>query len=182
MAWVIDGSHSTVNFSVRHMMLSTARGQFEKFTGTVHFDEAHPANSTVDVTIDAASINTKDEKRDGHLKSPDFFDVATFPGLAFKSKSVKVIDDNSAKLTGDLTIKGVTKEVTLDVEYHGQQKSPWGTTSAGFSATTKINREDWGLTYNAVLETGGVLVGKDVKIELDIELAKQPEAEKAAVA
>ena len=176
MAWVIDGGHSAINFSARHMMLTTVRGQFAKFNGTVHFDEKHPANSTVDVSIDATSLNSNDEKRDGHLKSPDFFDVAAYPAIAFKSKSVKGIDDNSAKLTGDLTIKNVTKEVTLDVEYHGQQKAPWGTTSAGFSAITKINREDWGLTWNAPLETGGILVGKDIKIELDIELVKQPDA------
>ena len=173
MAWVIDGGHSAVNFSARHMMLTTVRGQFEKFSGTVHFDEKNPANSMVDVSIDAASLNSKDEKRDGHLKSPDFFDVGVHPVIAFKSKSVKVIDNNSAKLTGDLTIKNVTKPVTLDVEYHGQQKAPWGTTSAGFSAVTKINREDWGLTWNAPLETGGVLVGKDIKIEIDVELVQQ---------
>ena len=173
MAWQIDPSHSAVNFSARHMMLSTVRGQFEKFSGTVDFDEANPAAAAVDVTIEAASVNTKDEKRDGHLKSPDFFDVEKFPGLSFKSKNVQVIDSNHAKLNGDLTIKGISKPVVLDVEYHGQVKSPWGTTNAGFSASTKINREDWGLTWNAPLETGGVLVGKDIKIELELETIKQ---------
>ena len=173
MAWQIDSSHSSVNFSVRHMMLSTARGQFEKFSGTIEFDEANPAATAVDVTIEAASVNTKDEKRDGHLKSPDFFDVEKFPGLSFKSKNVQVIDSNHAKLNGDLTIKGISKPVVLDVEYHGQVKSPGGTTNAGFSASTKINREDWGLTWNAPLETGGVLVGKDIKIELELETIKQ---------
>jgi polyisoprenoid-binding protein YceI len=164
------------------MMLTTVRGQFEKFSGTVNFDEQNPANSSVDVTLDTASLQSKDEKRDGHLKSPDFLDVATFPTLSFKSKRIKVIDENSAKITGDLTIKDVTKEVTLDVDYHGQQKAPWGSTSAGFTGTTKINREDWGLTWNVALEAGGLLVGKDIKIEIDLEIVKQPEAEKAAVA
>ena len=173
MAWQIDSSHSSVNFSVRHMMLSTVRGQFEKFSGTVDFDEANPAAASVDVTIEAGSINTKDEKRDGHLKSPDFLEAEKFPSLSFKSKSVQVVDSTHAKVSGDLTIKGISKPVVLDVEYNGQAKAPWGTTSAGFSASTKINREDWGLTWNAPLETGGVLVGKDVKIELELEAVKQ---------
>lgn len=173
MAWQIDSSHSSVNFSARHMMLATVRGQFEKFSGTLDFDEANPAATSVDVTIDAGSVNTRDEKRDGHLKSPDFFDMEKFPTLSFKSNSVHVVDNNHAKLTGDLTIKGISKPVVMDVEYHGQAKAPWGTTSAGFSASTKINREDWGLTWNAPLETGGVLVGKDIKIELELEAVKQ---------
>ena len=182
MAWVIDNGHSAISFSARHMMLSTVRGQFQKFSGTVNFDEKNPANSTVDVTVETASVNSNDEKRDGHLKSPDFLDVAQFPAMAFKSKHVKPIDDNSAKITGDLTIKNVTKEVTLAVEYHGQQKAPWGSTSAGFTGTTKINREDWDLTWNVALETGGILVGKDIKIEIDLEIVKQPEAEATVVA
>jgi polyisoprenoid-binding protein YceI len=164
------------------MMLTTVRGQFERFSGTVNFDEQNPANSSVDVTIDTASLQSKDEQRDGHLKSPDFLDVANFPTLSFKSKRVQVIDDNSAKIVGDLTIKDVTKEVALNVDYHGQQKSPWGSTSAGFTGTTKVNREDWGLTWNVALEAGGLLVSKDIKIEIDLEIVKQPEAEKAAVA
>lgn len=163
-------------------MLTTVRGQFERFSGTVNFDEQNPANSSVDVTIDTASLQSKDEQRDGHLKSPDFLDVANFPTLSFKSKRVQVIDDNSAKIVGDLTIKDVTKEVALNVDYHGQQKSPWGSTSAGFTGTTKVNREDWGLTWNVALEAGGLLVSKDIKIEIDLEIVKQPEAEKAAVA
>jgi len=173
MAWQIDSSHSSVNFSVRHMMLSTARGHFATFSGTLDFDESNPAAASVDVKIDVASINTKDEKRDGHLKSGDFFDADKFPHMAFKSTGVQSVSGNTAKLTGDLTIKDVTKPVVLDVEYHGQAKAPWGTTSAGFSASTKINREDWGLGWNAPLETGGVLVGKDVKIELELEAVKQ---------
>jgi polyisoprenoid-binding protein YceI len=179
MAWVIDSAHSEINFSVRHMMISTARGRFEKFYGSVNFDENAPARTTVDVQIEAASINTKEAQRDGHLRSPDFFDADKYPYLTFKSKRVDVVDSHHAKLVGDLTIHDITKPVVLDVEYAGQAKSPWGTTSAGFSAQTKINREDWGLTWNQALETGGVLVGKDVTIGIEVEIVKQPEAAKA---
>jgi len=175
MAWVIDTSHSAVHFSARHMMISTVRGQFDKFNGTVDFNEQDPSKTVVDVKIDAASVDTKDEKRDGHLKSPDFFDVAKFPGIEFKSVKTDVTGDNTAKMHGNLTIKDVTKPVTLDVEYHGKSKAPWGVWSAGFSATGKINREDWGLTWNAPLETGGVLVGKDIKIEIDVEMQQPPQ-------
>ena len=179
MAWVIDPAHSEINFSARHMMISTVRGRFEKFSGTVNFDQAAPARTTVDVQIEAASVNTKEAKRDGHLKSPDFFDAANYPYLTFKSKRVNVVDSQHARLVGDLTIRNVTKQVVLDVEYAGQAKSPWGTTSAGFSAQTKINREEWGLTWNQTLETGGVLVGKDITLSIKIEIVKQPEAVKA---
>lgn len=173
MAWVIDNGHSSITFSARHMMLSTVRGRFNTFTGTVDFNEAEPAKSAVDVTIDVVSIESKDEKRDGHLKSGDFFDVENFPKMSFKSTSVEKLGDNTAKLHGNLTIKDVTKPVVLNVEYHGQAKAPWGTTSACFHANTKINREDFGLTWNMPLETGGVLVGKEIKIEIDIEVVKQ---------
>jgi polyisoprenoid-binding protein YceI len=182
MAWVIDSVHSEINFSTRHMMISTVRGRFEKFTGTVNFDEATPARSTVDVQIEAASVNTKEAQRDGHLKGPDFFDAVKYPYLTFKSKRVDVVDSQHARLVGDLTIRDVTKQVVFDVEYAGQAKSPWGTTSAGFSAQTKINREDWGLTWNQALETGGVLVGKDINISIEVEIVKQPEAAKAEAA
>lgn len=175
MAWVIDSAHSEINFSARHMMISTVRGRFEKFSGTVNFDEAEPARTTVDVQIEAASVNTKEAQRDGHLKSPDFFDAEKYPYLTFKSKRVEVKDSHHAKLYGDLTIRDVTKPVVLDVEYAGQAKSPWGTFSAGFSAQTKINREDWGLTWNQALETGGVLVGKEVTISIEVEIVKQAE-------
>ena len=180
MAWTIDNAHSTINFSVRHMMVSTARGQFEKFSGKVDFNEASPVDTDVDVTIDVASINTKDAQRDAHLKSPDFFDVEKYPTIEFDGKRVQHIDAEHAKLIGDLTIKGVTREVALDVEFHGIQKSPFGTTNAGFSAVAKINREDFNLGWNVALETGGFLVGKDIKIEIDLELVKQPEAAPAA--
>jgi polyisoprenoid-binding protein YceI len=180
MAWTIDTSHSEIIFSVRHMMISKVRGRFEKFTGTVNFDEANPAASSVEVQIEAGSINTNDEKRDGHLTSADFLDTATFPQITFVSKSVEVVDASTGRITGDLTIRGVTKEVVLTTEYSGQAKSPWGTTSAGFSAETKINRKDWGLNWNVALETGGVLVGEEVTIQIEVEIVKQVEEPVAA--
>jgi polyisoprenoid-binding protein YceI len=182
MSWKIDNAHSEINFSARHMMISNVRGRFENFTGTVNFDEQNPTNTTVDVQIETASVNTRDEKRDGHLKSPDFFNAEAYPYMTFKSKRVEVIDPTHARLTGDLTIRDITREVTLDVEYSGLAKSPWGTTSAGFFAVTKINRKDWDLTWNVALETGGMLVGDEISIHIDLEIVKQPEAEAEAVA
>ncbi|KAB8145231.1 YceI family protein [Chloroflexia bacterium SDU3-3] len=173
MAWVIDQSHSQVGFSIRHMMISKVRGRFETFQGTVELDEQNPSAAKVDVTIDASSINTRDAQRDGHLKAADFFDVANHPNITFVSTSVDQVDGQHAKLHGDLTIRGVTKPVTLDVTFEGKAKSPWGTTSAGFSATTTIDREEWGLNFNQALETGGVLVGKEVEISIDVELVEQ---------
>ena len=173
MAWVIDTAHSEIQFSVKHMMISTARGTFGKFTGTVEADEQNPTAAKVDVQIDVASINTRDEKRDAHLRSPDFFDAEQFPYITFTSKRVEQIDANHGKLVGDLTIKGTTREVVLNFEFAGQAKSPWGTTSAGFSAEAKINRKDWGLNWNVALETGGWLVGEDVRISIELELVNQ---------
>lgn len=183
MAWVIDNAHSGIHFSVKHMMISTARGVFEKFSGTVDADEQNPTAAKVDVQIDVASINTRDEKRDAHLRSPDFFDAEQYPYITFKSKRVEQTDSTHGKLVGDLTIKDVTKEVVLNFEFEGQAKSPWGTTSAGFSAETKINRKDFGLNWNVALETGGWLVGEDVRIGIELELVQQveqPAAETAA--
>ena len=180
MSWKIDNAHSEINFSARHMMISNVRGRFENFTGTVNFDEQNPANTTVDVQIETASVYTRDEKRDGHLKSPDFFNSEAYPYMSFKSKRVEVLDPTHARLTGDLTIRDITREVTLDVEYSGLAKSPWGTTSAGFSAVTKINRKDWDLTWNVALETGGMLVGDEITIHIELEIVKQPEAEAVA--
>ena len=173
MAWKIDSAHSRVAFSVRHMMISNAHGQFNKVDGTVEFDEAQPTRSTVDVKIDVASIDTHEEKRDGHLKSPDFFDAARYPYMTFKSRRVEVVDDSHGKIYGDLTIKDVTREVALNVEYSGTAKAPYGITSAGFTATTRINRKDWGLNWNVALETGGVLVGDTVNISIELEIMKQ---------
>jgi polyisoprenoid-binding protein YceI len=180
MAWTIDTSHSQIQFSVRHMMISNVRGRFENFSGTVDLDEENPENSVVNVTIDIATLNTRDAQRDGHLRSADFFEIEKYPHMIFVSKKVKTSDSNHGKIVGDLTIRGVTKEVVLNVEFNGQAKSPWGTTSAGFTAETKINRKDWGLAWNKTLETGGVLVGEEITINIDLELVKQPET--AAVA
>ena len=173
MSWQIDTAHSQIQFTVRHLMISKVRGSFEKFSGTVALDESAPANTTVDVQIETGSVNTREPQRDGHLRSPDFFNSEAFPLMTFKSKRVDVVDGHHAKLIGDLTIRDVTREVALDVEYLGQARSPWGTTSAGFTATTKINRKDWNLTWNQALETGGVLVGEEVEISIELELVKQ---------
>ena len=173
MAWQIDSAHSRVQFSVRHMMISTVRGRFNAFSGTVEFDEDNPTSSSVDVVIDVASIDTREQQRDDHLRSPDFFDAANFPDMMFKSKRIEQTGGKNGRMIGDLTIKDITKEVTLDVEYAGQAKSPWGTTSAGFAASGSIDRKDFGLNWNQVLETGGILVGDAIKIDIEVELIKQ---------
>lgn len=173
MTWKIDPAHSQVQFSVRHMMISNVRGRFEDFTGAVEFDEEDPARSSVEVQIEAASINTKEPQRDTHLRSPDFLDAENFPQLRYKSRRVEMIDASHGRIIGDLTIRGLAREVVLDVEYAGKAKSPWGTVSAGFSATAKLSRKDWGLTWNSPLETGGFLVGDQVNISIELELIKQ---------
>ena len=177
MSWKIDPSHTRAGFSVRHMMIANVHGQFENVTGTVDFNEADPARSSVDVQIEVASLTTRDEKRDAHLRSADFFDAEKYPYITFKSRRVEKLGDNHGRLIGDLTMRGITHEVALDVEYAGLAKSPWGTTSAGFNAQTKVNRKDWGLNWNVALETGGVLVGDTVNIEIEAEIVKQPVAE-----
>jgi polyisoprenoid-binding protein YceI len=180
MSWKIDPAHSQITFSVRHMMISNVHGRFDKFNGTVEFDEKNPTQSLVDIQIDAASINTLEPNRDGHLKSPDFFNVAKYPEITFKSKRVVVTSEKSGKLYGDLTIMNTTKEVVLDVEYSGTAKSPYGTMSAGFEGSTKISRKDWGLTWNVTLETGGWLVGDVIHVNIELEIVKQPEMEAVA--
>ncbi|MCB9007037.1 MAG: polyisoprenoid-binding protein [Ardenticatenaceae bacterium] len=179
MSWQIDSSHSHIYFTARHMMISKVRGAFESFSGTVNFDEENPTNTTVNIDVDLSSINTRDEQRDGHLKSPDFFDVENYPTMKFVSTKVEQVDENNGRLIGNLTIKDITKEVVLDVEYAGVAKSPWGTESAGFSASGSINRKEWGLNWNQALETGGVLVGDKINIEIELELVKQSQAETA---
>ncbi len=176
----IDNSHSQIQFTVRHMMISKVRGWFEKFDGEVALDEQTPANTTVNIKIDASSINTRDEKRDGHLRSGDFLDAENHPYLTFVSKHVDVTGPERAKLIGDLTIRGITREVEMEVTYNGSAKSPWGTTSYGFNGHTVINRKDWDLTWNAALETGGVLVGDEITIDIELELVKVVESEAAA--
>lgn len=168
----IDAAHSNVQFSVRHLMVSNVRGTFSGVTGTVLYDPDKPAETTIDATIDVSTVNTNDEKRDGHLKAADFFDVAQYPTMIFKSKLVEAGKDQH-KVVGDLTLHGVTHEVALLVEeVSGESKDPWGNTKIGASVKGKIKRSDFGLSWNAPLETGGVLVGDDVKLEFDLQFVK----------
>lgn len=173
MAWKFDPSHSSVQFVARHMMLSKVRGEFEKFNVDLNLDMDNPENSSVEARIDANSINTREPQRDAHLRSPDFLNAAEYPELIFKSTRVERTGEDTAKVYGDLTIRGVTRPVVLDVTYTGMSKSPWGTTNIGFEATTKINREDWGLTWNVALETGGWLVGKEITINIETEFIQE---------
>ncbi|HEY4622363.1 MAG TPA: YceI family protein [Solibacillus sp.] len=168
--WIIDQSHSTVGFEVKHMMVSKVKGQFDSYTANL--DVANPAdlsNAKINFAFDVTSINTKSTDRDNHLKSADFFDTDTFPSITFTSTNVEK-DGDDYKVTGDLTIKDVTKPVTFDVEFGGKGTNPWGVEVYGFEASAKINREEFGLTWNQALETGGVLVGKDIKINVELEV------------
>ncbi len=165
--WNIDPVHSVAEFKVKHMMISNVKGQFPKVTGALTLDELDLTNSHVEASIEAASIETRDEQRDAHLKSADFFDVEKFPTLSFKSTGISLIRDGELAVEGDLTIRGVTRKVRFSVE--GPAKDPWGNTRVAVSATTKINRKDFGLTWNAALETGGILVGDEVTITLDVQ-------------
>jgi polyisoprenoid-binding protein YceI len=164
----IDPAHSSVGFKIRHLVTKTA-GKFDKFKGTIMYEKGKPETWTVMADIDPASIDTNEPKRDKHLKSPDFFDVAKFPAMTFKSTKVKDVSGNKMKVEGDLTIHGVTKQVELDVEMTGEGKDPWGNEAAGFTGTTKVNRKDFGLTWNKALEAGGFLVGDEVEIALEVE-------------
>jgi polyisoprenoid-binding protein YceI len=175
----IDFAHSQVQFSIRHMMLAKVRGVFEKFDGTINLDEANPTNTTVEVAVETASINTRESARDNHLRSADFFQSEVYPNMTFRSTKVELTGESTAVLHGELTIRDITRPVSLDVEFLGSARSPWGTTNFGFEAHTKINRKDWNLTWNKGLETGGVLVGEDVEINIELELVKVAEAEKA---
>ena len=172
VTYAIDPAHSAVHFSVRHMMLSNVRGEFTKLSGTVRYDPENPTNSTIDATIDAASLNTRNDDRDTHLKSADFLEVEKFPILTFHSKQIHP-HEGGAKVTGELTIHGVTHEITLDVEGPTAEiKDPWGKQRVGASATGKLSRKDFGLVWNAALETGGVMVGDEVKITIDVEAVR----------
>ena len=172
-SWSVDPTHSHVEFAVRHMMIATVKGRFAEVEGTIVLDEANPANSSVEARIAAASIDTREDKRDAHLRSADFFDAENHPYLAFKSTRVETDGDGNFTAYGDLTIRGTTHPVALEGEYLGSNKSPYGFQVAGFSAKTKLNRRDYGLAWNAALETGGVLVGDEVKISLEIEAVQQ---------
>ena len=171
--WNIDPTHSVAEFKVKHMMIANVKGQFSKVSGALTLDESKLANSHVEATIEAASIETRDGQRDAHLKSADFLDVEKFPTLHFKSKAIGIVRDGELSVEGDLTIRGVTRRVHFAVEGPTPPtKDPWGNTRVGVAATTKINRKDFGLTWNATLETGGILVGDDVTITLEAEFVK----------
>jgi polyisoprenoid-binding protein YceI len=177
--WEIDSSHSSVHFSVRHLVIAKVRGAFARWSGTVHVPDGDFSQATVTVTIDASSIDTGVADRDAHLKSADFFDVAQYPELRFVGKRVQPRSGADIDVVGDLTMKGITREVILRVEQHGQAKDPWGNLRAAFSAKTSIDRKDFGLTWNQVLETGGVMVGDRVEIEAEIQAVRQVEAQVA---
>ena len=177
--WNIDLSHSGVNFSIRHMVVSKVRGRFTKFSGLLNLDDEDITRSVVEATIDASSIDTGTEQRDAHLRSADFFDVEKYPELRFRSVRIEKLDDDRFRVVGELTIRDVTREVTLDVEGGGRAKDPWGNERTGFVAKTTLDRKDFGLKWNQALEAGGVLVGDRVDIELDVQGVKAAAAQAA---
>ena len=170
--WTIDPAHTSVEFAVRHLMISTVKGRFGDVKGTVELDLDNPAAARVDVTIGATSIDTRNGDRDAHLRSADFFDVEKFPELRYVSRKVEVLPDGTFRVVGDLTIRGVTREVPLTATLEGTGADPWGGHRAGFSATGKVNRTDYGLLWNKVLEAGGVTVGEEVKLSIEAELVQ----------
>jgi len=171
--WGIDLVHSSVGFTVRHLVVSKVRGKFTRWSGTILMDEHDLTGAEVDIAIELASVDTGAEQRDSHLRSADFFDVEKFPAMTFKSTRVEKASDSVLSLHGNLSLHGVTRPVTLAVEYAGTQKDPWGGFRAGFSARASLNRKDFGLTWNQLLETGGVAVGEKVDIDIEIEAVKQ---------
>ncbi len=180
MTWNIDPQHTQIEFSVRHMMISKVRGQFKSFEGTLDINTDNPAASSVAGTIDVASIDTREPQRDAHLRSADFFDAEKYPKLSFRSSRLEPAGKGRYKVVGDLTIKDVTREVVFDVTDEGRAQDPWGNQRWGVSASTRLNRKDFGLTWNVALETGGWLVGDDVTITAEVELVKQVQPEPAA--
>ena len=177
--WEIDSSHSGIHFSVRHLVIAKVRGQFSRWSGTVQVPDGDFSRAALDVTIDASSIDTGVADRDAHLKSADFFDVASYPDITFRTTRVERAGDGGLKLVGPLTIKGITREAAFDVESHGQASDPWGNRRAAFTAKTSLDRREYGLTWNQVLETGGVMVGERVDVEVDLEVVKQAAAKVA---
>jgi len=172
--WQIDPAHTAAGFAVKHLMISTVRGQFKGVTGTVTWDDQDVSKSSIDVTIDATTVDTTEPMRDKDLKSEKFFDVAKYPTITFKSKKIENVSAGKLKVTGDLTIHGVTKEAVLDVEGPSNAvKDPWGNTRVAASATTKVNRQDYGVKWNANIDGGGVVVGNDVNITIDLEMTKK---------
>lgn len=180
MSWNIDTMHSQVNFSAKHMGIMTVRGHFTDLKAELSFNEDDFTASTVEATISAASLVTNDAKRDEHLRTSDFLEVDKYPEIIFKSTKVERGEHDRYRMAGDLTIRGVTRPVTLDVVYSGQAKDPWGNTRAGFNAQGVIKRSEWGISFNAILETGGVMVSDEVKIEIEVEAVKPAAVEAAA--
>lgn len=172
--WTIDPAHTSIEAVARHLMVSRVRGRFESFSGTVDVAE-DPTESTAAVTIDAASINTNEDKRDAHLRSPDFLDADNHPQITFRSTAVEHIEGNRYRVTGELTIRGETREIAIDVDYFGVAVDPWGNDRAFLRGTTTLNREDWNMTWNQALEAGGVMVGKQLDVELDVQLVRADE-------
>lgn len=169
--WAIDPTHSEITFKVKHLMISNVKGEFKTFQATIDGEDF--TNSTISANIDASSISTNNDDRDAHLKSPDFFEVEKYPEITFVSTSIKKVDDDEFKLVGDLTIKGITKEIILDTEFGGYMKDPYGNEKAGFSINGKLNRKDFGLNWNSALEAGGVMVGNEIKINAEVQFVKQ---------
>ncbi len=171
--WAVDASHSSVDFSIRHMMIAKVKGTFHTFEAQIEADPADLTTADITVEVDLSSIDTRNADRDAHLRSADFFDVENNPKMTFKSTQIVKTGDGEYEVTGDLTLHGVTRTETFEVSFEGAGKDPWGNEKAGFSATGSIKRSDYGLTYNAALETGGVLIGDEVKVSIEIEAAKQ---------
>ena len=171
--WVIDPTHSSIGFTARHAMVTKVRGTFEDFEGKAHLDAENPAASTASLTIQVASINTRNAQRDDHLRTNEFFDAPSFPEIAFSSTGVEVVSEDTYRLTGDLTVKGTTKPVTVDFEHTGLATDPYGNLRAGFEGRATINRSDFGVTWNAPLETGGVLVSDKIVLEFDLSAVRQ---------
>jgi len=172
MNWQFDSGHTHIGFTGRHLMVATVRGEFEKFSGTVEFDEHDLSRSKVNIQIETNSVNTRNAQRDEHFRSADFFDVEHYPYIIFKSKRVIMHDANHGQLIGDLTIRGITREVVLDGEYGGVNQTPWNTYSAGFSLYGKVNRKDWGLNWNMMLAGGGLVAGDEITLSIDLELTR----------
>ena len=170
-SWKVDPSHSHAEFAVRHLMIATVRGRFAEVTGTLTGDETDPAGASIELTIPVDGIDTRESQRDAHLRSADFFDAEHHPAITFRSSKI-LKAGNEFTVTGDLTIRGVTKPITLQVETGGRVRDPWGNERLGFSATTRLNRKDFGLHWNQTLETGGVLVGDEVKVTVELELVR----------
>lgn len=171
--WIVDPTHSTIEFSVKHMMIAKVKGSFNKFEASILANPSDLTTAEIDFTVDVASIDTRNADRDNHLRSADFFDVEKNPTLTFKSTKIVKTDEDEYDVTGNVTLNGITQEETFSITFEGQGKDPWGNEKAGFSGKGKVKRSDYGLTYNAALETGGVLIGDQITLTIEIEAAKE---------